>query len=153
VPRLAILLPSLLVLAGCGGGYGGSSGGSTQAAGGGNSIQTVQISEKEYSLTPSTVTLTKAGTYTFKAKNNGQTTHALEIEGNGIESKTGDIEPGSTATVQVALKAGSYEMYCPIDGHKQEGMKGDVAVGTGAGGMNTTTTNETTTSRGGGYGY
>jgi plastocyanin len=153
VRRRALLIPSLLLLVGCGGGYGGGSGGSNQAAGSGNSIQTIQIAEKEYSLTPSTVTLTKAGTYTFKATNNGSTAHALEIEGNGIESKTGHIEPGSTATLQVALKAGSYEMYCPIDGHKQEGMKGDVAVGSAGAGMSTTTTNETTTSRGGGYGY
>jgi uncharacterized cupredoxin-like copper-binding protein len=152
VRRLVILLPSVLLLAACGGGSSSSSGGSTQAASSGNSIKTVEIAEKEYSLTPSTVTLAKDGTYTFKATNNGSTTHALEVEGNGIEAKTGDIQPGSTATLQVQLKSGSYEMYCPIDGHKQEGMKGDITVGAGgSGGM---TTNEgTTTSRGGGYGY
>jgi uncharacterized cupredoxin-like copper-binding protein len=150
VRLFVILLPALLLLAGCGGGYGGSSGSSTQ----GSVLKTIQISEKEYSLTPSTVTVSEAGTYAFKATNDGQTGHALEIEGNGIEAKTGEIQPGSSATLQITLsKAGSYEMYCPIDGHKQEGMKGDVMVGS-AGGSGGMSTNEgTTTTSGGGYGY
>jgi hypothetical protein len=35
-------------------------------------------------------------------------------------------------------------MYCPIDGHRQQGMEGTLAVG-GGGGGGTTTTDETTT--------
>ena len=151
--RGTLLLPFVVVLAGCGGGYGSSSGGSTQASSGGNVIKTIQISEKEYSLTPSTVSVSKAGTYTFKATNDGSITHALEVEGNGVEAKTGHINPGSSATLQVTLKAGSYEMYCPVDGHKQEGMKGGVTVGSTGGGGGMTTNEGTTTSRGGGYGY
>jgi uncharacterized cupredoxin-like copper-binding protein len=148
-----LLLSFVVVLAGCGGGYGSSSGGSTQASGGGNVIKTIQISEKEYSLTPSTVSVSRAGTYTFKATNDGSITHALEVEGNGAEAKTGNIDPGLSATLQITLKAGSYEMYCPVDGHKQEGMKGDVTVGSTGGGGGMTTNEGTTTSRGGGYGY
>jgi plastocyanin len=147
--RLLILFPAALIAAGCGGGYGG---GSSQG-GGGRVLKTIQISEREYSLTPSSVTLSKSGKYAFKATNNGQVTPAFEIEGNGIEAKTGDISPGSSATLKVTLpKGGSYEMYCPVDSHKQHGMKGDVAVGT-AGGSGGMSTNEGTTTSGGGYGY
>jgi hypothetical protein len=50
-------------------------------------------------------------------------------------------------------KAGTHEIYCPIDGHKGPGMKGTITVGgTGATGggtstenMNTGTTEPTTT--------
>jgi uncharacterized cupredoxin-like copper-binding protein len=144
----------VVVLAGCGGGYGSSSsGGSTQASSGGNVIKTIHISEKEYSLTPSSVKVSKAGTYTFKATNDGSITHAFEVEGNGVEAKTGNINPDSSATLHITLKAGSYEMYCPVDGHKQEGMKGGVTVGSTGGGGGMTTNERTTTSRGGGYGY
>jgi plastocyanin len=147
--RVAILLPAALLLAGCGG-YSSSSSGSSQ---GGAVLQTIQISEKEYSLTPGTVHVSKPGTYAFKATNNGRISHALEIEGNGVEAKTGEISAGSSATLKVTLsKAGSYEMYCPVDGHKQQGMKGEVTVAgsSGSGGMST---NEGTTTSGGGYGY
>ena len=141
--RLLILLPAALLLASCGGG--GSTGSS--ASKGGAVVKTIQISEKEFPLTPSTVHLSKTGTYEFEATNNGTTTHALEIEGNGVEEKSGDISPGSKMTLRVTFsKAGSYEMYCPIDGHKAQGMKGSITVGGAMSSGGGTTTSQTTTS-------
>ena len=144
--RLLVLLPLSLLLAACGGS-------SSPSAGDGPVLQTIQISEKEYSLTPGTVTVSKTGTYEFRVTNNGTIAHALEVEGNGIEEKIGDIQPGAGATLRVTLtKDGSYEMYCPIDGHRGQGMQGTVTVGSrsGSGG---TTTNEGGTTTSGGYGY
>jgi len=144
--RLLVLLPLSLLLAACGGS-------SSSSAGDGPVLQTIQISEKEYSLTPGTVTVSKTGTYEFRVTNNGTIAHALEVEGNGIEEKIGDIQPGAGATLRVTLtKDGSYEMYCPIDGHRGQGMQGTVTVGSrsGSGG---TTTNEGGTTTSGGYGY
>jgi plastocyanin len=144
--RLLILLPLSLLLAACGGS-------SSSSGGGGPVQQTIQISEKEYSLDPSAVTVSKTGTYEFRVTNNGTIAHALEVEGNGVEEKTGDIQPGAAATLRVTLaKDGSYEVYCPIDGHRSQGMKGTLTVGSGSS-SGGTTTNEagTTTSRG--YGY
>jgi plastocyanin len=144
--RLLVLLPLALLLAACG----GTSGTSSSSAGGAV-LQTIQISEKEYSLTPGKITVAKTGTYELKATNDGTITHGLEIEGNGVEEKTGDVAPGSTATLRVNLsKDGSYEIYCPIDGHRGQGMAGTLAVGNGSssGGM---TTGETTTSGSPGY--
>src|SRR6476661_1589586 len=120
MPRLLVLLPLPLLLAACGGTSGKSS-----ASPGGPVLQTIQISEKEYSLTPSKTTVAKTGPYELKATNDGTITHALEIEGNGVEEKSGDIAPGSTATLRVNLaKDGSYEIYCTIDGHRGEDMGG-----------------------------
>jgi plastocyanin len=144
--RLFVLLPLSLLLAACGGTAGTSS-----SSAGGPVLQTIQIAEKEYSLTPSKITVAKTGTYELKATNDGTITHALEIEGNGVEEKTGDVAPGSTVTLRVNLsKDGSYEIYCPIDGHRGQGMAGTLAVGNGSssGGM---TTGETTTSGSPGY--
>ena len=134
--RTALLLPIALVLAACGGG-GGSSTASSAAVG-----QTIKISEKEFSLNPNSVSVAKTGTYEFQVTNNGTIPHALVIEGNGVEEKTGSIAPGSSATLRVTLsKTGSYDMYCPIDGHRAQGMKGSVAVGGASGsGQGTTTT-------------
>ena len=124
--RLALfLLPATVLLAGCGG---SSSGSSMQ---GGAVVKTIQISEKEFSLTPSTVTVSKPGTYAFQVSNKGTITHAFEVEGNGVEEKSGDIQAGSSATLKVTFsKNGSYEIYCPIDGHKAQGMKGTLSPAT-----------------------
>ena len=140
----AFLLPALVLLAACGG---SSNSSSSSKPSGGNVTQTIQISEKEYSLTPSTVTVSKPGTYAFHVTNKGTTTHALEVEGNGVEERSGDIQAGSNATLNVTFtKNGSYEIYCPIDGHKAEGMKGTLTVGNAAGGDGTTSTENETTS-------
>ena len=142
--RVLVLLPLSLLLAACGGS-------SSPSAGDGPVLQTIQISEKEYSLDPGTVTVSKTGTYELRVTNNGTIAHALEVEGNGVEEKIGDIQPRASATLRVTLpKDGSYEMYCPIDGHRSQGMQGMVTVGSGSGG---TTTNEGGTTTSGGYGY
>jgi uncharacterized cupredoxin-like copper-binding protein len=71
----------------------------------------------------------KAGTVTFEVKNAGKTTHALEVEGPGEESKTGNVAPGGSESLKVKLdKPGKYEFYCPVDGHKDLGMKGSITV-------------------------
>jgi uncharacterized cupredoxin-like copper-binding protein len=140
--RAWILLPVLLLLAGCGGGS------SEEAENGRAVVQTIQISAKEFSLTPSTVNVSETGTYEFEVTNDGEVTHALDIEesGGGAEAETGDIEPGQTKTVRFTFsKDGSYEMYCPIDGHRDQGMEGTITVGSAAGGAGTTTNGETET--------
>src|SRR5215204_3144346 len=129
---------------GGGGGYGskGESGSSSSAAttsgASGGAIKTVLIKETEYKLSPSSVTLSKPGTYTFKAENEGSTQHSLEIEGKGVKSEGSEggaaqlkqvLDPGQSGVLTVSFqKSGTYEMYCPVDGHEQEGMKGEVVV-------------------------
>ena len=48
----------------------------------------------DFALEPKTVQLDAAGTYTFKVTNDGQTQHALEIEGNGVEEETDTLDAG-----------------------------------------------------------
>jgi len=150
VRRLLALIPLGFLLAACG----GSSDGGEGSAAGGAVIQTIQISEKEFSLNPGTVTLPKPGTYEFDVTNDGTITHAFNVEqsGGGDEAQTGDIAPGSHKTVKFTFSAGgSYEIYCPVDGHRAEGMDGTIMVGGAAGGGTTTSGGETTTNSGPGY--
>ena len=59
------------------------------------------------------------------------------------------LQPGQSDTLKVKLnKPGSYEWYCPIDNHKQMGMKGEITVG--AGGASKSSSDD---SSGGGSGY
>jgi len=154
--RVLVLLPIALLLTACGG--------SEDEPASGDVMQTIRISENEFSLNPSTVTLQQTGTYEFEVMNDGQITHALEIEeeGGGAEAETGDIAAGQTKTIRFTFSAeGTYEMYCPIGNHKDQGMRGTIVVGNAAGGGETTTdedeteteteTGGTTTDAGSGY--
>ena len=90
---------------------------------------TVTATEKDFSIQLSRQAFT-AGTYTFVAENAGRFPHALEIEGNGLtEKKTGVLQPGGKSMLAVTLKKGTYELYCPVDGHKDKGMKLEIIVG------------------------
>lgn len=139
--RLAALLTTGALLAvpivGCGSdnNSGGGDSSSTAASttesttsGGATAGGAVTISETEYKLDPSDPTV-KAGEVTFDVSNDGAVTHALEVEGPSEEQKTDDIAPGDSAQLTVDLsKPGQYEFYCPIDGHKDLGMKGEITV-------------------------
>ncbi len=92
-------------------------------------VAKVAVSETDYKLKPATPRVAKRGIVEFEVSNDGKVVHSLEIEGPRGEAETAEIQPGSRARVKVDLsKPGTYEMYCPVDGHKQMGMKGEVVV-------------------------
>ena len=131
---LAIVIP--LTFAACGGdddetttaaatgGETSTEASTTTASGSGG---TVKIGETEFKLDPSDPT-TKAGQVTFDVSNDGSTVHNLEVEGNGVEEETEDLQPGQSGKLTVDLKPGTYEIYCAIDDHKELGMEGTLTV-------------------------
>ncbi len=127
---LAVTLIAVIVgTAACGGGS--SSNSSTNAPG-----KTVSVSEKEFVIVVNGTDLhngngdatVPTGMVTFNVKNTGNVTHAFEIQGNGVDEKTGNIDPGGTVNLTVKLAAGTYEVFCPIPGHKEAGMDGKVTA-------------------------
>lgn len=136
------------ILVACGGGNDNGGGGSTsstpkQSGEPGTTQVDVKLVDFKMELSRSTL---KAGDYTFVVSNDGQHDHAMEIEGQGTEEKTGTLEPGESAKLTVTLKEGEYEVYCPVDDHKGLGMKTELTVG-GSASQN----NETNTTQGNGY--
>jgi len=131
---LAVLV-TVLALAGCG----SDSGSSASSSGTGT---TIEVHLSEFKLDPSHVSIDAPGKYTFRAVNDGQSVHALEIDGHGVEEETEDIQPGESGEFTVDLtETGDYELYCPVDGHRAMGMDGSVDVG-GAGAGATTTNDD-----------
>jgi plastocyanin len=134
------LLLSACTLAACGSdsdetATGAQPAGTGTGAGGGAAIE---ISETEFALDPTTVRVQKTGMATFRVTNDGSVAHALEVDGQGIEQETATLQPGESAELNVDLsKEGSYELYCPIDGHRDQGMEGELIVGTGGAGTGT----------------
>jgi uncharacterized cupredoxin-like copper-binding protein len=121
-------------LAGCSSSGGGGGAGTTSASAGSGSASAVTgtavtATEKEYSISLSTQTFT-AGPYTFTVHNTGQTAHNLTIEGPGVDKQaTSTIQPGQTANLTVTFQKGSYELWCSVDEHKDQGMDLHITVG------------------------
>jgi plastocyanin len=88
---------------------------------------TAKLSEWKVELSEATVA---TGVVRFTATNAGSIPHALEVEGQGIEQKTAIIQPGTSATLTLTLRPGTYEVYCPVgeDSHKKLGMETHLKV-------------------------
>jgi uncharacterized cupredoxin-like copper-binding protein len=142
----SLIAAAVLALAACGGGDENG-----EATSGGPSLETIEISETDFALEPSTVTVDEPGLYTFRAVNDGGTEHALEVEGEGLEEMTESLAPGESAELTVELKQGRYELYCPVGNHAELGMEGSISVAGGgsAGGGGSGDDDED----GGDYGY
>jgi plastocyanin len=70
----------------------------------------------------------KAGKVTVEFANPSSVPHAVEIEGNGVKEETETVTGSDAPPITVDLKAGTYEYYCPVDGHEAAGMKGTLTV-------------------------
>ena len=106
-------------------------------------VQTIRVTETEFKLDPANPQVKKAGVVEFRIRNDGQVVHALEVEGPEGEVETENIDPGKSASLKADLsKPGSYEWYCPVDDHKDRGMRGKIEVAGGDSGGGTATTED-----------
>jgi uncharacterized cupredoxin-like copper-binding protein len=90
----------------------------------------VTIHESDFKLDPATPEAVPEGLVRITLVNDGSVAHALAVDGpNGRVDLDGELEPGRTGTLEVDLdKAGSYRMWCPLDGHRGKGMQGTITV-------------------------
>jgi uncharacterized cupredoxin-like copper-binding protein len=131
---IALLCTVPLVLAACGGddekpASTGSTGASSSGGG-----QTLNLTAEEpgggkFAFDKSSLTA-KAGKVTIDLKLPGglKAPHGIAVEGNGVDQDGPVVQAGSDSKVTVDLKAGEYEFYCPVDGHKDLGMEGKLTV-------------------------
>jgi plastocyanin len=142
---LALIVAGLaLVAAGCGGedddgdnapnssgaqGNGADETQSTSDGGGGGGASKLKVTADPGGALKwdKTELSTKPGKVTITMDNPSSVPHAVEVEGNGVEEESKTLTDGS-ASVTVDLKAGEYEFYCPVDGHKEAGMEGTLTV-------------------------
>jgi plastocyanin len=87
----------------------------------------VTLSEWKVGLARDTV---RAGPVTFRVTNSGTVTHAFYIRGEGVDKGTRDIPVREAASLTVTLKAGTYEVFCPLSdlSHRMAGMSRKLVV-------------------------
>jgi len=115
----------VLLAAGCGGGDGSSDDVSEDTETGTSSGADYEVFASEFAFAPPFLVVEKAGTYTLSLRNDGTTLHNLTIKGLG---NTPDVRPGETATTELTLKQGTYEYFCSIADHAEQGMDGTLNV-------------------------
>jgi uncharacterized cupredoxin-like copper-binding protein len=112
----------------------GGSGDSSQPLGGetATSPAPAQATTTEVSLTEYQIqmpTSLSAGSQTFSVTNNGTVGHNFEVEGQGIEERfETDLSAGESQTMQLDLEPGTYEVYCPVGNHREQGMEIQLTV-------------------------
>ncbi|HEX2738677.1 MAG TPA: multicopper oxidase domain-containing protein [Acidimicrobiia bacterium] len=92
----------------------------------GGSGSAVSVTLQEFSIQPAAISVPVGGS--IHVTNAGKVVHNFTITNTKLKTK--DLSPGDSATLDLAsLKAGSYEAYCAVPGHKDAGMKATVTVG------------------------
>jgi plastocyanin len=94
-----------------------------------SSAQAVAVTLSEWKVELSRDTA-RAGPVTFEVKNAGTVTHGFYVRGEGVDKGTRDIPPREGASLTVTLKAGTYEVFCPMSdlSHKAAGMARKLVV-------------------------
>jgi len=122
VNRISIALGLVVALALAGAAVGALAGQSTVRK------TTVQVTEREYRITPSTKSLPN-GTVRLVVHNAGKIAHRLSISGPGLSATTTPmIKPGATRSLTVTVGGGSFTLWCPLGSHASLGMKTTLTI-------------------------
>ena len=93
----------------------------------GAAAQKVTVVAKEFTYTPSKVTVKAGQPVQLVLDNKGVIEHDFVVD--KLKVKMGTIQPGKTGTVTFTPNAkGTFEFYCSVPGHKEAGMKGTLVV-------------------------
>ena len=94
---------------------------------GGIAAKTADVELIEYQISmPDTL---PAGPMTLNVANGGKEDHGLVLEGNGYHASLPEpLKRGDRTTLDIDLKPGRYQVYCPVDGHKGKGMSRTIRV-------------------------
>jgi plastocyanin len=98
---------------------------------------TTTVVMSEFAFAPDRMVVA-AGRDTFTMQNTGRFPHNVHIEGNGISvdvKPDGPVAGGESFSGAVTLAPGTYDVWCPVGTHREQGMVGTLTVaGAAAGG-------------------
>jgi len=91
-------------------------------------VKSFTVEGKNFSFSPSTLTVNKGDTVKITFNNTGSYPHNWGVD-EFTGARTQIVQPGQSDTIQfVADKAGSFEFYCSVANHKAMGMVGNLTV-------------------------
>jgi mono/diheme cytochrome c family protein len=69
-----------------------------------------------------------AGQLKLESPNESSVDHNIAVEGNGVNEEGPVVKDGGVSEIDVDLEPGEYTFYCSVDGHREGGMEGQLAV-------------------------
>ena len=69
-----------------------------------------------------------AGALEVDSPNESSTDHNIAVEGSGVSEAGQIVKNGGVSKVEVTVKAGKYQFFCTVPGHRQAGMEGTLTV-------------------------
>jgi plastocyanin len=112
-----------LVLAACGGGAAATPSPSPSPS---PEPQGLEVVTTEFAFEPADITIPAGSDTTITLVNRGIVEHDFTVDELGVKIHA-DIGKTASGTI-AAPAAGTYEVYCSIPGHKQNGMVGTLVV-------------------------
>ena len=103
--------------------------------------QTFNVDMADFTFSPRAYNVRVGEKVTFVGKNVGQRPHTITIEGQGVKwtLANGNVAAGQSATGDVTFTApGTYDFYCPVGNHRQQGMVATFTVSAAAGAQTST---------------
>jgi FtsP/CotA-like multicopper oxidase with cupredoxin domain/plastocyanin len=84
----------------------------------------------DFTIMPATIQIPAGRAAVLHVMNHGPSPHILAVQTPGGIVQTGQISADTTADLNLpALKAGRYDVWCPIAGHRELGMAATLVVG------------------------
>lgn len=85
------------------------------------SVAEISVGATDFAFDPGAIELPADAGATVTLTNKGTVEHDITVDALGVKIYA---TPGQTVSGTVTAKAGTYEFYCSIPGHKQAGMVG-----------------------------
>lgn len=94
----------------------------------GEPITEIEVSGKEFSFSPSTISVKRGDKVRIVFKNVGKMTHNFVVE--ELDIRTSEIAPGETDTIEFTVPddGSSLTYYCSVGSHRVLGMEGKFSV-------------------------
>jgi uncharacterized cupredoxin-like copper-binding protein len=98
-------------------------------ASGGAAGQQIKILAREFTYEPKEVQA-RPGEIVFAVENAGAIEHNFLVDdaSGRTVAKVAVISPGETEQVRLTARAGTYQIYCDLPGHREAGMAGILRV-------------------------
>ncbi len=100
---------------------------SVRSTGQQGSTKNFTVTGTDFQFSPSTLQVKQGDTVQVTFVNSGAAPHAFKID--AFNAATPTVQPGGRQTVRfTASTKGTFQFYCPVDGHRQMGMQGNLVV-------------------------